>query len=78
MLVHVKESMQMVENAIMEKEQAQVSDRQKAQEIARLKDVLSRILNEAGERTRKEVCVCVCVCVCVVCVCRVSVCVYMK
>ena len=67
MLVHVKDSMQMVENAILEKEQAQVSDKQKVQEITRLKNVISEILNEAGERTRKEVCVCVFVCVSAVC-----------
>ena len=54
-VVHVKESMQIAEDALMEKEQAVVREQQSNQEINRLKKALDTILQEAGERTRKEV-----------------------
>ena len=53
--MHVKESMQIAEDALMEKEQAEVREQQSNQEINRLKKALATILQEAGERTRKEV-----------------------
>ena len=54
-ILHVKESMQIVENALMEKEQSQLREQQQSQEINRLKRAMTAILQEAGERTRKEV-----------------------
>ena len=55
-ICHVKESNQMVENAILEKEQAQIQGQQHANEVARLKQAMATLLEEAGERTRREVC----------------------
>ncbi len=57
-VVHVKESMQIAEDALMEKERAVVREQQSAQEIVRLKKALEAILQEAGVRTRNEVCAC--------------------
>lgn len=52
---HVRDSVQMVENAILERDQSLVREQQKAQEINRLQDVINKILKEAGKRTREEV-----------------------
>ncbi len=54
-VLHVKESMQIAEDALMEKEQAVVREQQSVREIGRLKKALTTVLQEAGERTRKEV-----------------------
>lgn len=52
---HVKESVQIAEEALMEKEQTFVREQQCVQEIGRLKKALETILQEAGERTRTQV-----------------------
>lgn len=52
---HVKDSVQMVENAILERDQALVREQQKTQEVSRLQEVINKILREAGKRTREEV-----------------------
>ncbi|XP_065884311.1 sodium channel and clathrin linker 1-like [Dysidea avara] len=52
---HIRESMQMVENAMLEKEQAQVGEQQKVEEITRLQQSLTALLEEAGHRTKTEV-----------------------
>jgi len=52
---HVRDSVQMVENAILERDQALVREQQKAQEVNRLQEVITKILREAGKRTREEV-----------------------
>ncbi|KAJ7389653.1 Sodium channel and clathrin linker 1 [Desmophyllum pertusum] len=52
---HVRDSVQMVENAILERDQALVREQQKTQEVSRLQEVINRILREAGKRTREEV-----------------------
>lgn len=54
-IAHVKDSVQMVENAILERDQALVREQQKTQEIGRLQEVINKILREAGKRTREEV-----------------------
>lgn len=54
-IAHVKDSVQMVENAILERDQALVREQQKTQEISRLQEVINKILREAGKRTREEV-----------------------
>ncbi|XP_019621622.1 PREDICTED: sodium channel and clathrin linker 1-like isoform X2 [Branchiostoma belcheri] len=51
----VRDSVQMVENALLERDQAIVREKQNAQEIQRLQAMLAKLLNEAGARTRKEV-----------------------
>ena len=52
---HVKESIQIVETALMEKDQAVVRVQQLDSEVARLKEVMDILIREAGERTSKEV-----------------------
>lgn len=52
---HVRDSVQMVENAILERDQALVREQQKTQEVSRLQEVINKILREAGKRTREEV-----------------------
>ena len=52
---HVKESIQIVETALMEKDQAVIRVQQLDSEIARLKEVMEVLIREAGERTSKEV-----------------------
>lgn len=54
-IVHVKESMDIVETALMEKDQAQIREQQLNHEIARLKRAVETIVREAGERTSREV-----------------------
>ena len=54
-IVHVKESMDIVETALMEKDQAQIREQQLNHEIARLKRAMETIVREAGERTSREV-----------------------
>lgn len=54
-IVHVKESMDIVETALMEKDQAQIREQQLNHEIARLKRAMETIVCEAGERTSREV-----------------------
>ena len=53
--MHVKESMDIVETALMEKDQAQIREQQLNHEIARLKRAMETIVCEAGERTSREV-----------------------
>ena len=52
---HVKESMQIAESALLEKEQAVIREQQLSKEVERQKLVMATILKEAGERTRREV-----------------------
>ncbi|XP_078370548.1 sodium channel and clathrin linker 1-like [Oculina patagonica] len=52
---HVRDSVQMVENAILERDQALVREQQKTQEVSRLQEVINKVLREAGKRTREEV-----------------------
>lgn len=54
-IAHVRDSVQMVENAILERDQALVREQQKTQEVGRLQEVINKILREAGKRTRQEV-----------------------
>ncbi|XP_070552696.1 sodium channel and clathrin linker 1-like isoform X2 [Ptychodera flava] len=53
--VQVRESVQMVENAILEKDQAVIREQQKAGELQRIQDVMNKLINEAGLRTKQEV-----------------------
>lgn len=52
---HVKESMQIAESALLEKEQGSIREQQLAKEVERLRATITTILKEAGERTRREV-----------------------
>ena len=54
-ILHVKESVEIVETALMEKDQAQIREQQLTHEIARLKRAIDTIVREAGERTSREV-----------------------
>ena len=55
-VVHVKESMQIAESALLEKDQANIKEQQLAKEVERLKYTIATIVKEAGEKTKKEVC----------------------
>ena len=52
---HVKESVQIAESALLEKDQATIRERQLVNEVERLKSTMATIVKEAGERTKKEV-----------------------
>ncbi|XP_065828624.1 sodium channel and clathrin linker 1-like isoform X2 [Oscarella lobularis] len=54
-IAHVRDAMQVVENALLERDQALVQESQKAQEVSRLQDTVSVLMAEAGEKTRQEV-----------------------
>ena len=54
-MCHVKESMQIAESALLEKEQVSIREQQLGKEVERLKTTVATILKEAGERTRNEV-----------------------
>lgn len=54
-MTHVKESLEIAETALLEKDQAQIREQQLNHEIERLKQTLDTIVKEAGERTSKEV-----------------------
>lgn len=54
-VLHVKESIQISEDALMEKEQALVHKQQMDQEISRLKETIAVLLREASEKTRNDV-----------------------
>lgn len=53
---HVRESMQIAEGALLEKEQATVREQQLEKQVERLRASVSTVVKEAGERTEKEVC----------------------
>jgi len=52
---HVKDSIQVAEAAIMEKDQVEIREKQLTAEVERLRTTLDLLVQEAGERTRKEV-----------------------
>ena len=54
-VLQVKESVQMVENAMLEKDEALVKERQAGEDVARLQEAIAKLLDEAGARTRQEV-----------------------
>lgn len=54
-VAHVKESMDMVESAILDKDQAVIVSEQKTQEAERLREAMEALLQEAGQRTLREV-----------------------
>ncbi|KAK3594535.1 hypothetical protein CHS0354_023591 [Potamilus streckersoni] len=51
----MREAVQMVENAMLEKEQAEGLVQQREEEIEQFKEVINKLINEAGARTRQEV-----------------------
>ena len=52
---HVKDSIQVAEAAIIEKDQVEIREKQLTAEVGRLRTTLDLLVQEAGERTRKEV-----------------------
>ncbi|XP_065667389.1 sodium channel and clathrin linker 1 isoform X6 [Hydra vulgaris] len=54
-VMRVRDSVQLVENALIEKEKAVVSEQQKVQEIIRLQEALKSLISHAEEEKRKEV-----------------------
>ncbi len=51
----MKDSIAMAENALLEKDQALVRERQKDEECERLQMAINKLVDEAGARTRDEV-----------------------
>ncbi|XP_064608834.1 sodium channel and clathrin linker 1-like isoform X2 [Liolophura sinensis] len=51
----VRESVQIVENAILEKDQAEVLVHQKEEEIEQLQSTITKLINEAGVQSRRQV-----------------------
>ncbi|CAB4001168.1 sodium channel and clathrin linker 1-like [Paramuricea clavata] len=52
---HVRESMQLVENAVLERDQVLVREKQKSEEVNRLHEVIQKLLHDAGTKTKEEV-----------------------
>ena len=52
---HVRESMQIAEGALLEREQANVREQQLEKQVDRLRSSVSTVVKEAGERTKREV-----------------------
>ena len=52
---HVRESMQIAEGALLEREQASVRELQLEKQVDRLRSSVSTVVKEAGERTEREV-----------------------
>ncbi len=55
-VTHVRESMQIAEGALLEREQASVREHQLEKQVERLRSSVSAVVKEAGERTKREVC----------------------
>ncbi|XP_072563205.1 sodium channel and clathrin linker 1 [Paramormyrops kingsleyae] len=51
----VRESVQLVEEASLQKEQAFLREKQKAEELEKMKEALKKFIQDAATRTRKEV-----------------------
>ncbi len=53
---HVKDSMQIAEGALLEREEANVREQQLEKQVGRLRTSVTTVVREAGERTKREVC----------------------
>lgn len=54
-VTQVRDAVQMVEKAMMEKEQAEIDLKQREEEAEKLQDAISKLINDAGLKTRQEV-----------------------
>ncbi|KAL8207036.1 UNVERIFIED_CONTAM: hypothetical protein K2H54_040380 [Gekko kuhli] len=54
-VIKVRESMQLLEEANLQRSQAMVAEKQKEEEIASMKEAVSQLWQDAASRTRKEV-----------------------
>ncbi|XP_071126425.1 sodium channel and clathrin linker 1-like isoform X1 [Mytilus edulis] len=54
-VAQVRDAVQMVEKAMMEKEQAEIDLKQREEEADSLQEAISKLINEAGLKTRQEV-----------------------
>ncbi|XP_066919327.1 sodium channel and clathrin linker 1-like isoform X2 [Clytia hemisphaerica] len=54
-VLRVRDSVQMVENALLEREQAVVREQQKSQEVLRLQEAITNLMKQADEQRKKEV-----------------------
>ncbi|KAM3865366.1 sodium channel and clathrin linker 1 [Diretmus argenteus] len=54
-LSKVRESVQLAEEAMLQKDQAMLRDKQKAEELEKTKEAIKQLIQEAAVRTRKEV-----------------------
>uniref|UniRef100_A0A8C0H397 Sodium channel and clathrin linker 1 n=1 Tax=Chelonoidis abingdonii TaxID=106734 RepID=A0A8C0H397_CHEAB len=55
-IVKVRDSMQLLEEANLQKNQALLGEKQKEREIENMKEAISQLVQDAAARTRKEVC----------------------
>lgn len=53
-ILRVRDSVQLVENALLEREQAIVQNQQKSQEVLRLQDALKNVVKQSDEQKKKE------------------------
>ncbi|RUS87685.1 hypothetical protein EGW08_004526 [Elysia chlorotica] len=51
----VREAVQMVEAAVMEKDQAEITAKQRDEELEEMRCIVTKVINKAGKRTREEV-----------------------
>ncbi|XP_059147436.1 sodium channel and clathrin linker 1-like [Physella acuta] len=54
-ITQIRDAVQMVEAAVMEKDQFEIMAKKKDDELEEMKNVLAKIINKAGARTREEV-----------------------
>ncbi|XP_062518741.1 sodium channel and clathrin linker 1-like isoform X2 [Corticium candelabrum] len=54
-VTHVRDAMQLVENSLLERDQAIVREKQRAQEVTRLQDAMTHLMDQTGEKTQQEV-----------------------
>ena len=52
---HVKDSMQIAEGALLEREEANIREQQLEKQVGRLRTSVTTVVREAGERTKREV-----------------------
>ncbi|KAG2465438.1 sodium channel and clathrin linker 1 [Polypterus senegalus] len=54
-IIKVRDSIQLVEEATLQKDQALLREKQKDEEIAKMKEAMTRLIQDVGARMRKEV-----------------------
>jgi chromosome segregation ATPase len=54
-VTHVRDAMQLVESALLERDQAVVREKQRGKEVARLQKAMTHLMDQTGEKTKEEV-----------------------
>ncbi|GAA6082279.1 sodium channel and clathrin linker 1 isoform X2, partial [Tachysurus ichikawai] len=58
----LRDSLQLAEEAALQRDQAQLQEKQRVEELERMKEGMKHLVEEAAVRTRKEVCMTQCTC----------------